>query len=347
MSENATVVQILAGVVGGLAVAILAINAAIKISAIVTAAWNAVMAANPVMLVVIAVIALIAGIVLLWNKCEGFRNAVLAIWEAIKTGAEAAWNAIKAVVSAVATGIANFIKGAGDVIGSVWNAIKSAAETVWNAIKSVVDGVVNAIKGFIDGAATTIKSIWDSIKTAAETAWNGIKSTVDSVVSGIKGFIDGLLATVTGVWDDIQSAGEALWGPIGDAASAVFDTILGIIDDVSGAIGDVVGAIQGALDWVGNLWDKIVNTPAPPVVPGGVSATGFAAASTSPSLGKRGLLNTPASRSASSASAAGSTIIIQGALDPDAVGRQVQAVLRRRERRAGITVAGFAGIAPA
>ncbi len=46
--------------------------------------WNAAMTANPIGLIVAGVAALIAGIVVCWNKFEGFRKVVFKGWEALK-----------------------------------------------------------------------------------------------------------------------------------------------------------------------------------------------------------------------------------------------------------------------
>jgi hypothetical protein len=59
---------------------------------VATIAWtavqwllNAALAANPIGLIVLAIAALVAGIVLAYNKCETFRNIIDAVWQAIKT----------------------------------------------------------------------------------------------------------------------------------------------------------------------------------------------------------------------------------------------------------------------
>src|SRR5690606_11439617 len=54
---------------------------------IVTAAqwlWNAALAANPIFWVVSAIVALIAIVVLCWNKFEGFRKVLFKGWEMLK-----------------------------------------------------------------------------------------------------------------------------------------------------------------------------------------------------------------------------------------------------------------------
>ena len=51
-------------------------------------------AANPIILVITAII---AAIIILWNKCEWFRNLVMGVFEAIKNAVMTVWNNIKAV----------------------------------------------------------------------------------------------------------------------------------------------------------------------------------------------------------------------------------------------------------
>lgn len=55
---------------------------------------NAVMSANPITLIVIAIAALVAIFVVLWNKCDWFREFWIGLWENIKTFCSDAINAI-------------------------------------------------------------------------------------------------------------------------------------------------------------------------------------------------------------------------------------------------------------
>ena len=52
-------------------------------------ALNAALNANPIGLVVLALVALGAGLALAWNKSETFRSIVTGVWEGIKTAASA------------------------------------------------------------------------------------------------------------------------------------------------------------------------------------------------------------------------------------------------------------------
>jgi hypothetical protein len=343
MQDNATATQIVIGVIGVLAVAILAVSVASKVYAagvaVVTAAqwaWNAAMSANPVMLVVLAVAALVAGIVILWNKSDAFRSFVIGMWEAIQAAALTAWNAIQNVVSSVVNAIRSAIDAAGNTIENVWNTVKSVATSVWNGIKSLVSSVVDGIVSAVQGIIGAITGAWNSMRSAAETAWNAIRSLVSTVTGAIVSIVSGIQDSITAVWTTIQRAGEAVWKPIQHAAEAAMGVITGAINKVMDAVRGIGSAIQSAIGWAGDLLGKILGAGnAAAAVPGGTSVQGFAAVSApAPSLARSGLL-TPATRAANGSGGGGTTIVVNGALDPDAVARQIASILRGRGRRAG------------
>ena len=89
--DHTSIFLIVAGVVGGLAVAIVAVNAAMtvwtattKAFAAVQLAFNAIMAANPVVLITLAIAALVAGLIILYKNFEPFRKIVDSIFGGIK-----------------------------------------------------------------------------------------------------------------------------------------------------------------------------------------------------------------------------------------------------------------------
>jgi hypothetical protein len=89
--ENTTTFLVIAGVIGGIGVAILAANAAIRIwtlgTQIAAAAqfiWNAALTANPLGLIVIGIAAVIAILAILYTKFEGVRKVVDNVFGFIK-----------------------------------------------------------------------------------------------------------------------------------------------------------------------------------------------------------------------------------------------------------------------
>jgi hypothetical protein len=122
--KNTTFIIVLGGVIAGLAVAVLAANAAMKVYkatlVIVKVAQfmlNAVMAANPITLVVIAIAALAAAFVIAYKKSETFRKFVDGLFGAIKTGVTGSVDFLKDLL----TTVMDFYKKILNGIAKLWN----------------------------------------------------------------------------------------------------------------------------------------------------------------------------------------------------------------------------------
>lgn len=123
-SQNTGTFLIIAGVIGGIAAAVIAVNTAMTVFTAITKAatavqtvFNAVMAMNPIGLVVIAIAALIAGLVLAYKKFDTFRNIVDAVFNGIK--------------SAISGGF-DFFRGYLDFILGIYKGIFNGVAQIWN-----------------------------------------------------------------------------------------------------------------------------------------------------------------------------------------------------------------------
>jgi hypothetical protein len=123
-SNNTTAFLIIAGVIGGIAAAIVLVNAAMAIWTTVTtvftgvmAAFNAVMAMNPIVLIVIGIGLLIAALVIAYKKFEGFRKVVDTVFKFIAGAVSGSLDLIKGYFSTVL----GFYKTIFNGIASLWN----------------------------------------------------------------------------------------------------------------------------------------------------------------------------------------------------------------------------------
>ena len=210
------------------------------------AAFNAACAANPYVLIIAAIVALVAAFIYLWNNCEEFRqfwidlwesikeNAI-AVWEALKAFFQAAWEAIKTMATAVWNAIKHFFAGLWEGIKNVFttvvNAISTFLTTAWNAIKNTVTNVWNGIK-------TAITTVQNAIKSGVTTVWNGIKNTITTIVNAIKN-------AVTTAWNNIKSVVSNAAGAIKNAVSNAFNAMLNGIKEI---IVNIYGAVKGGFD---------------------------------------------------------------------------------------------------
>ena len=238
-------------------------------------------AVSAIGLVPIAITAVIAGIILLWNKCDWFREGVIAIWEAIKSAAIAAWSAIKDFLislwdeiaqlgKTVFEGLASFLSSCWQRIQTMFTAVLSAISTlftnVWNGIKAVVTTVGTAIQSFLTTTWNAIKSIISTvlkaIQTTFTTVWNAIKTVITTVVNAIKSFItttwnaikstitnvlNAIKSIVTSVWNGIKSVVTSIINSLKSFITSAFNTIKTVITNVSNSIKNVVSTVWNAI----------------------------------------------------------------------------------------------------
>lgn len=107
----------LVGFVGGTVVPLIAGTVMPALSGL----W-ALMLANPISIVIAAIAAIVAAFVLLWNKCEGFRNFWINLFSSVKSTVVDAKNNVLSTFDGIKNGISSRIEGAKN---SVHNAIEN------------------------------------------------------------------------------------------------------------------------------------------------------------------------------------------------------------------------------
>lgn len=378
VQQNTTLVTVIVGVLATLAAGILAVNVALRaytaaqtIATVAAKVFNAVMKMNPVGIVITAIMLLIGALVLLWNKNKGFRDFVLGMWKAIKNAAVASWNAIKTAAGAVWNWITNLIKGAvatwnaiinafKRIVTGVWNAIKSAAGAVWNWIGNIIRTYILGWKILIQAFRTVVIAVWNAIKRSASAVWNAIKAVVARVIGSIRSLVTGVRTTVVNVWNAIKRSATTVFNAVKTVAKTALEAILKPVDLIKAGFDGLVGMIQSVVDWIGRIrfpeppaWMKSIGSGISNIfsrsAPAPAPAARTVAGASSPALPARGMAGASsytARRSSTGeldvigAAGGGISIVVNGALDPDAVARQIQRLLRDRGRRTGAPVAG-------
>lgn len=254
-------------------------------------ALNAVLMANPIVLIVTAIAAVIAILVVLYTKCEGFRNFVNSVASAIvgfvKNAASAIagffknlWATIQGIWSAVSgwfkskvidplvnffapivQWISGFFQGCWIIIQAVWAAVSGWFKT--NVIDPVVKffaSIPGIIGGFFSGLWTSIQSIWATV-----SGWfnlNVIQPLVNffaPIVESIGGFFANLWASICSIW---QAAGtwfsENVTTPINNAFQAIGDFVKGIFNGLIGLVEGMINRIIGAVNgFIGGFNDVV------------------------------------------------------------------------------------------
>ena len=141
--DNASILgPIILGLATAFGVFAVAINIGTIIKSVTTsfAALNAVLAANPIGIVIALVAGLIVAIIALWKNNETFRKKVSAVWDAIRSKISSAVSSIKATI--------NGIRSAYETVRSTFENIRRAVSEKLEAAKQKVKDIIDKIKGF-------------------------------------------------------------------------------------------------------------------------------------------------------------------------------------------------------
>lgn len=210
-------------------------------------------AANPVVAIVTGII---ATVVLLYTKCEWFRDAVHAVIDAV----------------------VGFFQGAWDMIVSVWNAAGEFFSGIVDGIKGVFEGIGEFLGGLFEAAWEAIQAAWGAAVDFFSGVWEAIQSVFSTVAEVLGGFFSAAWDAIKGVWDavggffseiadGIHGAFEAVTGFLGEAFSAAWDAISVVweaaVDFFSGVWDGITGVFDVVAEWFGDMfaqaWEAITS----------------------------------------------------------------------------------------
>ena len=175
---------------------------ATKAWSVVQMALNAIMSANPIAIIVLAIAALVAGIVAAYQKCETFRMVCDVLWAAIKKVAQIVWDwLVKSFKDAVAGVI------------TIWDWIKKLAGILWDSLVKAFNICKDAIVDFwnnADGLRRVLNAVWEVIKTGAKLIGDNLVAAFEKVSGAIKKAWNWLKKFVGWGKDDNKDSVDAL-----------------------------------------------------------------------------------------------------------------------------------------
>ena len=219
----------------------------------------ALLAANPIGIVVTAIAALVAAFVLLWNKSEGFRNFWIELWEKIKAVFSPVIDAVQAAFGKLSDKIKSDIlpelqklwqaieKNVLPVLKSIADVIKSNLQPTFEWLKTGLGNLKIAFQTDWDVIKTMTSGTFENIKTVISTAWNVIKTVVSTALDVIKNVIKTATAVINGdwrgAWEGIKNIFSSIWNGIKSILSSVWSGIVSIFNNNLNTVKSVVSRI--------------------------------------------------------------------------------------------------------
>jgi hypothetical protein len=262
---------------------------AMRVWTIAQWALNAAMSANPITLIIIGIVALVAIGIYAFNKFPWFRDLVLKAWSGIKTASLWLWNTVLKPFFTWFGGVVvwlwqRIIRPYIGFLIAYWKTVAQVAVWLWNTVLAPFfvwfGGIVvwlwqKIIKPYIGFLIAYWRKVADVAiwlwKTILGPAFRGIGSIISwwwtNIVKRYFGFVRGAITTLGDVFRWLwQKAIKPAWTGISSLIGAIWrDGIRPTFDRLKAAVGKVGDAFEAARKAIKIAWDKLKGIARTPV----------------------------------------------------------------------------------
>lgn len=190
---------------------------------------NAAMDANPIGIIVIAIVALIAVLGYLYYNNETVRVAIDALWKGIQDLANWIWNGLIAAWN----GLMDILKPVTDALGKLFSALGNkggeASGGIWEQLTGIFKQLWDIISKVAGVIGSALMPIFNAVAGLVSGALSAGFQTLFGVLSAVFHFIGDLINILTGLVDGSLTAGDALnliWEMVGRLFNSVFTSII-------------------------------------------------------------------------------------------------------------------------
>ena len=209
--------------------------------------FTAALLANPVTWIVIGIVALIAALVLLYNKCEWFRNGVNAILGFFKEKLGAALEVARNIFGAIGGVIGRVLGAAKATVQEKLDNMQRAYEEHGGGIRGAAAAAMEGVKGVYTAGYTFLDNLTGGklsglkdaaaqrlgeLKAVYEENGGGIRGVAAATMEGVRGITEAGFNTLNsltgGKLDGLKAAYEENGGGIRGAAAATVEGVKGV-----------------------------------------------------------------------------------------------------------------------
>ena len=260
---------------------------ATKLQTVAQKALNLVMNTNPLILIVTAIMAVVAGLVLLYQKCEWFRNAVNAVFEFVIGVVQKVIDFFKNNWQTILLFILNPFAGVFKLLYDKFEGFRNFVNTIVEAIKNFFVGLFNKIVEIVKVPIEFIKNAFlvlvAIVATIAENIYNVVSSVIQRILTVIGAIASWIYTNVllpvfnffssvfTSIYNTIVGFINMVISVFSTIASWIYNNVLlpifnffssifnGIWNVISNVIGWIKNGFSAAADFVKTAFNNVKN----------------------------------------------------------------------------------------
>ncbi|WP_297301970.1 tape measure protein [uncultured Bifidobacterium sp.] len=242
----------------------LAWSAVTKAASAVQLAFNAVLSANPIGILVLAIGAVVAALALFFTKTEagrkiwaGFTDWVKSSWQSVTGFFSDSWDTITGVFDSALDKVKSVWDGVSGWFSDLWDSLSSTVSTKWQAVYSWLVEAMQGVQGFIGNVWTVIGAL---ILRPLQLVRDGINAVFGWMTGFISSQMDQTSGVVHSVWTGIYAIVQTVWtmisGVVSTAVNAVRTVIVAVLQLIKG---DWSGAWETVSSFFTAIWQGIVD----------------------------------------------------------------------------------------
>ncbi|MCX0353393.1 phage tail tape measure protein [Clostridium perfringens] len=237
----------------------------VDLATISTKLFNSALLANPIVLVVTLIAGLVAALIYLWNTNEGFRNAVISAWEAIKESAINCWNSIVSffteTIPAWIENLKAWFASIPDWFLGIWEKVKQYFINKWNEI---VNFFTETIPTLISNIGAWFMDLPNKIHDATEAAvakivewfknsWDYLATNIPILIDNIGTWFSELPGKIwtwlKESWNKLVTWGSEMWQKCNEVCSEFLKTVIDWFRKLP----------SNVWTWLKETWNKVKN----------------------------------------------------------------------------------------
>lgn len=244
---------------------------------------NAAFGLSPIGLIIAGVVALVAGFVLLWKKCEGFRNFWIGLWNGIKKVFSVVVDFIKDNWKSLLLMLVNPFAGAfkllydncegfREFINGFVNKIKTFfTKTIPEAITNFINfvkGVPSKVIAFLEKIpyyiGYAIGYVAGLVTKGAMAIWNFLTVTIPQIIGNVIDWVASLPGKIweflQNIWQHITNLATNLWNWVTVDLPQIIQNVINWFASLPGKIWEALVNVYNKIsNWVSDTWNKMVN----------------------------------------------------------------------------------------